>query len=461
MVEVDGDVGVEAGVHVFEDDVLFCVLQGLGVEGARGAGFGDGVDVGPFLGGGAGSRVPFLLEGGDEGGVGEEFEEVGGGGGRVGPGVLVVEDMGFEEGFEDIEGAGDVGVEGTAELDVFGGLGGTFDEFEVGGYCAPFLVVEEAGGGVTDPGVGAATAGVDPEDVGEAKVVAEGNVEGADGEGDEGPAFCADVGFVAAGSDGIVICEINVEDEFFLERAELAVVAHGFAFAGVGGVDGTDFETGGIEAEDIAFEVVGGAVGEVTEVGVVLEGKGEFTVVEIGRGDGGVVEPLKEVAEGKKTGVKGEHYIFITKFTFWFWSEWWLEIGDLEGRRRGGSYAEGSSLISFFNSASFACLSNSKSSASSSPINSSSSSRSSSFFTSFGSGVAFFESVSIFPSASVSLVLICGASGISTSISDGEDIFWRLKVKKKEKQKCRRGYQESSGDVEVLVDISCWLVGEV
>lgn len=53
MVQLLADLDIEARVRVFEDDVFFRLEQGGGVERLTDAGLGEGVDVGPFGGGGA------------------------------------------------------------------------------------------------------------------------------------------------------------------------------------------------------------------------------------------------------------------------------------------------------------------------------------------------------------------------------------------------------------------------
>ena len=57
----------------------------------------------------------------------------------------------------------------------------------------------------------------------------------------------ADIGFDTAGTDLVVVCEIEIEDEFFGYRAEGGGFAEAFTVAGVGGVDGANFKAGGIE----------------------------------------------------------------------------------------------------------------------------------------------------------------------------------------------------------------------
>lgn len=77
MIQFLGDLSVEARICVFENHVLFRVAERASIEGAAGAGGGEGVNVGPFVGRGAGWRVgPLFLQGGVEGLVGKEVEEL-------------------------------------------------------------------------------------------------------------------------------------------------------------------------------------------------------------------------------------------------------------------------------------------------------------------------------------------------------------------------------------------------
>jgi hypothetical protein len=94
------------------------------------------------------------------------------------------------------------------------------DDGEPGDEGLALVVGEGHGVRVGDPEVDAATAGVDPEEVAEGELVAEGGVEDADGDGDECPAALADVGGGAAGADGVVVCHVDVKDKLALERGK-------------------------------------------------------------------------------------------------------------------------------------------------------------------------------------------------------------------------------------------------
>ena len=81
----------------------------------------------------------------------------------------------------------------------------------------------------------------------EAKIFSKAGIDDFDGHCDEVPAFVADIGFVAACSDLIVIRQIEIEYEFFGDGAEGGGFAEGFAIAWVGGIYWTDLEAGGIQ----------------------------------------------------------------------------------------------------------------------------------------------------------------------------------------------------------------------
>lgn len=97
----------------------------------------------------------------------------------------------------------------------------------------------------------------------EAEVVAQGSVDDTDRHGDEGPAAVADGGAGAACADVVVVCHVDVEDEFFGEWSEGGRFADGFAVARVRAVDGADFETGGYLLDALSAEARGQLVGGV------------------------------------------------------------------------------------------------------------------------------------------------------------------------------------------------------
>ena len=117
------------------------------------------------------------------------------------------------------------------------------------------LVVRHLTGAlVADPRMCAATARVHPQDVLEAEVLAQRRVDDLDRHRDEAPALVADGGAGAACSHGIVVRQIDVENELFGNGSEGACGAQGLALAGVGGVDGSDFEARRVELDDVLAE---------------------------------------------------------------------------------------------------------------------------------------------------------------------------------------------------------------
>lgn len=96
---------IETRIRILESNILFRVDEGRGSESGEMAGCCQGVDVGPFLSRGAGGvGIPFSLEGGCQGCVWEEGEEVGGFLGGA-PGVLGHEDVGLEVRVQEVEAA--------------------------------------------------------------------------------------------------------------------------------------------------------------------------------------------------------------------------------------------------------------------------------------------------------------------------------------------------------------------
>merc|ERR1711939_1083801 len=85
---------------------------------------------------------------------------------------------------------------------------------------AALFVVERESLGVRDPAMDATPARVDPEQVREAKVVAERGVDHAHGHGDKLPAAPADTAARAARADLVVVGHVDVEHELAQDGPE-------------------------------------------------------------------------------------------------------------------------------------------------------------------------------------------------------------------------------------------------
>lgn len=127
----------------------------------------------------------------------------------------------------------------------------TLYHLKVTGNSPSLLVVQAADLLVAHPGVCTSATGVNPHDVLEAKVVSQRRVDDLDRHGHECPALVADVGLVAAGTNVVVVRQVDIEAQLLGEGLEGGRVAERLAVARVGGVDGADFETRRHEAEDI------------------------------------------------------------------------------------------------------------------------------------------------------------------------------------------------------------------
>lgn len=104
----------------------------------------------------------------------------------------------------------------SLDVDFLSTLRASFDNFEVSSKSPASLVVHPPCPSVTDPGVRSSSAGVDPHDMLESAVFSQSGIYYFDGHGHERPTFMADVGFDATCSDLVVVCQIDIEDQFFL-----------------------------------------------------------------------------------------------------------------------------------------------------------------------------------------------------------------------------------------------------
>ena len=97
-------------------------------------------------------------------------------------------------------------------VDFLPALRTALDDFEVSRNGSPFLIIHGSGTLIADPGVRASTTRVDPHDVLETEIVSQRGVDDFDSHSDERPTLVTDVGFIAAGSDLVVICQIDIEN---------------------------------------------------------------------------------------------------------------------------------------------------------------------------------------------------------------------------------------------------------
>ena len=73
---------------------------------------------------------------------------------------------------------------------------------------------------VAHPGMGSSSSRVDPHDVLEPKVVSQGDIDDLDCHSHELPALVANIGLIAAGSDIVIVSQINIEAQLLREWLE-------------------------------------------------------------------------------------------------------------------------------------------------------------------------------------------------------------------------------------------------
>lgn len=102
--------------------------------------------------------------------------------------------------------------------------------------------------------MGSSSPGVYPHDVLKAKVFSQRGIDDLDRHGHELPALVAYVCLVAACSDVVVVRKIDIEAQFFGERFECCGIPQRLSVTRVRVVDGSNFEPGGHEAENVLLE---------------------------------------------------------------------------------------------------------------------------------------------------------------------------------------------------------------
>lgn len=133
-------------------------------------------------------------------------------------------------------------------------LGTTDNDLEIASNDGPLTVIQIPRGFVRDPGVDTSSPRIYPHDVLESKVVAERSSNNLDSHGHKLPALVADVCLVTAGTDIVVVGQINIETELFGQRAEAREVQ--LAVARIGRIHGTNFDSGWHEPEHVLSQPV-------------------------------------------------------------------------------------------------------------------------------------------------------------------------------------------------------------
>jgi hypothetical protein len=151
-------------------------------------------------------------------------------------------------------------VKRSFDIDLLATAGTTSDNPKVPNNGPPLLIVHVAYLLIADPCVNTSTTRVDPHDMFKAKVLAQCIINDLDGHGHELPALVANIGLVAAGTDVVVVCQIDIKAQFLGNGLQRTRITHRLTVARVCVVYGSDFETRGHEAEHVLAQP-GGVVG--------------------------------------------------------------------------------------------------------------------------------------------------------------------------------------------------------
>ncbi|KAI3494657.1 hypothetical protein L1887_40473 [Cichorium endivia] len=194
-------------------------------------------------------------------------------------------------------------------IDLFDLAGTALDDLEPSDDGFARVVGEVESFAVRDPYMDTTTTRIDPEQMLEAEILAQRLVEHLHRDGDKRPATLADALTRTACAHLVVVRHVDIEYQLALHGLERSLL-HGFAVFGLGRVDRANLESRRVEATHLFLELVGGRERVVTQVGLVLERKGELAVREALGGRHVrqiVVEPGEELLPRKETAVEAEH----------------------------------------------------------------------------------------------------------------------------------------------------------
>ena len=136
----------------------------------------------------------------------------------------------------------DVRMQRTLDIDLLPRLGPTLHKLKIPRDSPPLRIRHDSRASIAHPSMGSSPPTIHPKHMFEAEILRQRRLHDFNRHDDEFPAFEADVSRRAACTNRVVICEIDVEDEFFGDGPEGGLFDEGLAVARVGGVDGADLE---------------------------------------------------------------------------------------------------------------------------------------------------------------------------------------------------------------------------
>ena len=127
----------------------------------------------------------------------------------------------------------------------------TFYDLQIPCDCSSLLIIHLPSFLVANPSVSATTTRVNPQDMLESKIISQSYIDYLDSHCDELPALNTDICLIAACSNIIVICQIDIKAQFFGKWFERGSFPKRFSIAWVCGIHWSDFETRRHESKDI------------------------------------------------------------------------------------------------------------------------------------------------------------------------------------------------------------------
>ena len=93
-------------------------------------------------------------------------------------------------------------------------LGPTLDDVNVIDYASPLIIIQAHCALIADPTMNSSTSRIDPQQMPETEIFSQNTIDYACGHGNEGPTATTD-GFIGTtGSDGIVVCHVDIKHQF-------------------------------------------------------------------------------------------------------------------------------------------------------------------------------------------------------------------------------------------------------
>jgi hypothetical protein len=175
----------------------------------------------------------------------------------------------------------------------------------------PLTVIHRPSLLIANPCVSSTTPRVHPHNMLKPKVVPQRHIHDLDRHCNELPAPNTDIRLVAAGSNIIVIRQIDIETQLLRDRLKRRRSPQCLPISRVRRIYRPNLKTRRHQAQYVTSQQFGIRKALITQVGIIGQGECEFAVREVVAGHRAVVQPLEQGAPGEQALVERAHDFWV------------------------------------------------------------------------------------------------------------------------------------------------------